>query len=242
MENSMMSRKSLLRAPPKKNRTKKTASGVSKGYKNEQKPRRKMKKMLKSATEWTENESSKQEIQSSPSTDSVIFIDSYQVSECYKNLSVIDLTSSQENLRTQTEYSTGQSIHTIYFPSRNFDRSISMRNNLTTASLVTLPLKNRPQSLRRFHSASTLYNRHNNKLSILDIPEQYLDDSLIMNVQACSRKSDLNDVDMNMIQWILPHENDGFDEQSFDSEAFETDLSVDDMIKLYRVTSKDNFD
>nr|CAI5856109.1 unnamed protein product [Callosobruchus analis] len=172
MEDSMMPRKSLLRASPKQPGRGKSTGGVSKRYKDEQKPKRKLKKLLKSATEWTENESSKQEIQRSPSTDSVIYIGSYQVPERYQNLSVIDLTSSQDDLRVQTDYSTGKSIRTIYFPSRNFDRNLSMRNNLTTASLITLPLKKRAQGLRRFHSSSTLYKRHiNNKLSVLDIPD-----------------------------------------------------------------------
>ncbi|VEN35415.1 unnamed protein product [Callosobruchus maculatus] len=238
MENSMMPRKSLLRASPKKQG--RVTGGVSKRYKDEQKPKRKLKKMLRSATEWTENESSKQEIKRSPSTDSVIYTGSYQVPDRYKNLSVIDLTTSQEDLKTQTDCSTGKSIQTIYFPSRNFDRSISMRNNLTTASLVTLPLIKRPQNLRRFHSSSTLYKRHiQNKLSILDIPEQYLDES-VMNVQPQSSKSDLNDLDHNMIDWILQHENDC--SSGNDSEAFENCQSIEDIMKLYGVTSRDTFD
>ncbi|CAH1965769.1 unnamed protein product [Acanthoscelides obtectus] len=237
MQTSMMPRKSLLKTPPKKHHCREKCPGcVSKRYKEMRKPKARLTKALKSDTEWTENESSKQEIQRAPSTDSIIYIGSYTVPEQYQNLPVVDLTSSQDDLGSQSK-----SLRTIYFPSRNFNRRYSLRKNLTTSSLVTLPIRKKRRDLKRSHSSSTLYKRQidNSKLHILDIPEQYIDGTELDD-QVDLSIADLNEVDHNMIEWMMQHENDST--SGYDSDIFDPNMSIEDMIKMYEMSSRDSFD
>lgn len=85
----------------------------------------------------------------------------------------MDLTQSSESLSTVDIPVYSKSLKTIYFPHRNFNRSVTMRKNLVTTSLINLPVIKKALPKRRLFSASFIKQNENTKASLPSISNKY---------------------------------------------------------------------
>lgn len=195
--------------------------------------------------EWTENESSNVEItgksensiNKNMSNESVIYVGATPI----KRIPIVDLTRSAESIAK------GENtiLKTIYFPSRNFDRSMKFRKTLATRSLVTLPTTVKLAFPKKTKSA-TFLNKNKDKLGILDIPSKYFDGSETSFTDFEVSHADLTENDHKIINWILEQENvnlEGIFSTSGDCSSLDTGLdSIGEMCRAYGVCSEDSFD
>lgn len=205
--------------------------------------------------EWAENESSKPEIYEAPnilktlhavsSDDSVIYIGKYSGNRLHTTTPVIDLTqSSSENVHENLNFVRSKTLKTIYFPSRNFDRNIKLRKSMATTSLITLPVIQKQKLPRKLNSTTILSCTDQRKLSVLDIPQEYLNSpDICTDSSSFLEKSKLNLTDYKMIDWILDVERD-IDislspSTSGYSSSLDTDLSRDKISSVYSFDSKE---
>lgn len=207
--------------------------------------------------EFSENESSKGNIEDSKkpkrppsrkdSTDSVIYVGTINSQDINSNeVPLIDLTQSSESLLcNETTNVNSKSLKTIYFPTRNFDRSITLRKSLVTTSLVNLPVIKKPIVQRRLFSA-TAVSRSYERLSILNIPNQFLDSSdHIFDEENILLKTDLTESDQKIIDWILSQEITAVTNRTASNDLSSLDTgfdSIPELCKTYDVGPSSNFD
>lgn len=205
--------------------------------------------------DFLENECSKGNIEdttsymSSPSrkvsTPSVIYVGTTNYQDV-DNISVVDLTCSSDSLSSNANTFYSKSLKTVYFPSRNFDRSITLRKKLVTTSLVNLPIIRKPLLRRRLFSASELCSKNKQKLSFLNIPNQFLNLSdLYCNEANILMKAVLTESDQKIIDWILDQEVNKVkvSSASNDISSLETGFdSIQELCERYNVSSNSTFD
>lgn len=174
------------------------------------------------------------------SSDSVIYVGPV-ISKDFLNIPMVDLTNLSED--DGPRYT--KSLKTIYFPSRNFNRSSSSQKSLVTTSMVNLPVTKKSTVFRRLFSASEADKRINTKLSILNLPECYQDTSDLNCVERDYLiKSVLTESDHNIIDWILNEEVNSLMELD-SNEMSSLDAGVDtiqELCSLYDVSSNSSFD
>lgn len=242
-------------SPPKKTRRSSCICYVTEHSIDKLPLRRKTRRNL--LHEFSENESSKGNIEDNKkhkrppsrkdSTDSVIYVGTINSQDINSNeIPVVDLTQSSESLSTnRTVNFQSKSLKTLYFPSRNFDRSITLRKRLVTTSLINLPVNRKPVVHRRLFSA-TATSRSNDKLSILNIPNQFLDSSdHSFDEENILVKTDLTESDQKIIDWILSQDITGVSNRpaSNDFSSLDTGFdSIRELCKTYDVGSSSNFD
>lgn len=200
--------------------------------------------------EYSENENSKGNIEDNrklkkppsrkSSTDSVIYVGTIK-SQDSNTVPVVDLTQSSECLTKKSK-----TLKTIYFPSRNFDRHISMREKLVTTSLVNLPVIKKSVVQRRLCSATVTNKIIHSKLALLNIPQQFSDLSdYNYSVENILAKAVLTKSDENIIDWIIDQDiNTALDRSdSNDFSSFDTEFSsIQELCERYDVDSSSTFD
>lgn len=197
----------------------------------------KVKKVVRNANllnEWAENESSKPEIylkslQAIQSNDSVIYIENCSENQLHSATPIIDLTrSSSEHIPESMGVGCSKSLKTIYFPSRNFDRSIKLRKSMATTSLIALPVIHRQKLPRKLNSTTILSCTDKRKLGVLDIPQEYLNcPDVSTNSNSFFEKSKLTRTDHRMINWILDIEGNTDTSLSRPTSGYNSSLDTD---------------
>lgn len=218
-------------------------------------PRRRIRKHQ--LEEYTENESSKGNIEDSKkykrpasrkdSSDSVIYVGTLKPQSLNSNnLPVVDLTHSSDNLSSNGTIPRSKSLKTLYFPSRNFDKSITLRKRPATTSLINLPVIQKSLVPRRQYSRTVVNKTNNNRLSILSLPGQFLDPSdLNFEEENLLTKANLTESDQKIINWILDQEihNVNNHSASYDGSSVDPDFNnIQDLCSVYDVGSNSNFD
>lgn len=258
-----MNKKSVLKnyisAPTEKRQKKKekcACSAITRKGKNVRKSVAKVKKVVQNThllNEWAENESSKPEIylkslQTVRSNDSVIYIGNCSENRLHSTTPIIDLTrSSSESIHENMDLACSKTLKTIYFPSKNFDRDIKFRKSMATTSLINLPVIRKQRLPRKLKSTTILSCTDKKKLSILDIPQKYLNSpDVSMNSNSFFEKSKLTSADRRMIDWILEAERNIDNTLSPSSSEYnsslDTDMSRDKINDLYDIDSTETSD
>lgn len=243
-------------SPPRKTRRSTCICYLTNNSNEKLPPRRKLRKNV--LHEFSENESSKGNIEDKKkhkkppsrkdSTDSVIYVGTIKSHDINShNVPLVDLTHSSENLSSNESIPYSKSLKTLYFPSRNFDRSITLRKRLVTTSLINLPVIKKPIVQRRLYSATVANRYHNERLSILDLPDQFLDPlDFNFDEENIAKKTNLTESDQKIIDWILDQEinNANFRSASNnDFSSFDTGFgSIQELCQRYDVDSNSNFD
>lgn len=163
------------------------------------------------------------------SDNSVIYVKTYPHND---NIPIIDLTKTSH--MTNSKFPRTTPLNQIYKPN-NFHNKI--QKPLTTL-VLTIPLRRNLGKIRNGSSTSNLTRCSRDKLSILDIPPEFFDEDTDGNeyIFYDLSKADLNEEDRSMIECIAMKE-DGH-ESSYNLESKQT---IQNMCKLYGITSGDNF-
>lgn len=163
-------------------------------------------------------------------------------SQDLNNTPVVDLTQSSECLTNKSN-----TLKTLYFSSKNFNRHISLRKKLVTTSLVNLPVIHKSVIKRRQYSATISSKKIEEKLAILNIPEQFLDPSDFNdNHENILTKTMLTESDQKIINWVIEQEINAEQLCSLPSNDFSllnTEFeSIEELCEAYDVNSNNTFD
>lgn len=182
------------------------------------------------------------------SKESVIYISTTYKPDSvdHENIPIVDLTNSSEKLKFKEQHVNSKQLKTIFFPKRNFERDNSLKKTLATTSLINLPIIKKFVP-KRLHS-TTVIEKYYTKLSILDIPSQFLSwEDLNYHDTNILKKCELTDSDHEMIHWILERENENFEldftltstSSSGYNSSLNTEMSLEQMLNVYDISSKD---
>ncbi|KAF7269821.1 uncharacterized protein LOC143202982 [Rhynchophorus ferrugineus] len=181
-----------------------------------------------------EYEASGMDVANAPSDNSVIYVKTYSNSD----VPTIDLTKSSQSILYATVHpktiQNTTSLKLIY-KSTNFVE----RPQKNTTSLVTIPAKKKFATATAIKSSSNLIRCDRQKLAVLDIAPEYLDEDTDGSEYAFHdlSKADLNETDRLFLESILPKE-----ERYDPLYSLESKQPIENMCKLYGVTPDDGFD